>query len=122
MDAILLYGIPGCDSVKKARAWLDGQGTAYRFTDFKKAGVPADKLPIWAAAVGWDKLLNRQGTTWRQLDAAEQFSAGSPEGAHRLAMALPSVIKRPVIEWTDGAISVGFDALKFAAHLPALGD
>ena len=114
---ITVYGIPNCDTVKKARAWLTAQGAAYDFYDFKKQGVPAKKLPLWAGAVGWDKLLNRQGTTWRKLDAAAQASVQSPDGALALVVTNPSVIKRPVIEWGAGAlkerskdtITVGFD-------------
>ena len=67
---VILYGIPNCDTVKKARAWLAAQGVDYRFHDFKTQGVPESRLPAWLAAVGWDKLVNRQGTTWRRLDAA----------------------------------------------------
>jgi arsenate reductase (glutaredoxin) len=106
--AITLYGIPNCDTVKKARAWLDGQGVAYAFHDFKKAGVPADRLEQWADAVGWDKLLNRQGTTWRKLDAAVQAGAADRTGALRLMREQPSLIKRPVVDW-PGRTTVGFD-------------
>ena len=66
---IVLYGIPNCDTVKKARAWLDGQGVAYRFHDFKKQGVPGEQLDGWISQLGWERLVNRQGTTWRKLDA-----------------------------------------------------
>ena len=68
----VVYGIPNCDTVKKARSWLAEHGVAYRFHDFKKQGVPADRLASWIAAAGWDKVLNRQGTTWRKLPADEQ--------------------------------------------------
>ena len=119
---IIVYGIPNCDTVKKARAWLDAQGLAYTFHDFKKQGVPAEQLPAWANAVGWDKLINRQGTTWRQLDAAAQASAQTTEGSTALVLANPSVIKRPVVEWDAGAlkvnrqgdVTVGFDATRWA--------
>ena len=106
---INVYGIPNCDTVKKARAWLTEQGRTYSFHDFKKQGVPADKLPAWAKAVGWDKLINRQGTTWRKLDAASQASAATPQGAQALALANPSIIKRPVVQWPKGDVTVGFD-------------
>ena len=109
-----VYGIPNCDTVKKARAWLAAQGLAHSFHDFKKLGVPTDKLPGWASAVGWDKLLNRQGTTWRKLDAAAQARADTPQGAQNLAMANPSVIKRPVVQWPAGDVTVGFDASRWA--------
>ncbi|MES2362716.1 MAG: ArsC family reductase [Pseudomonadota bacterium] len=113
---ITLYGIPNCDTVKKARAWLTEHGVAYTFHDFKKQGVPSEKLPAWGQAVGWDRLLNRQGTTWRKLDAAAQASAADAAGAQALMLANPSVIKRPVVEWA-GATTVGFDATSWAAQL-----
>ena len=105
---LTVYGIPNCDTVKKARAWLDERGLAYRFHDFKKTGVPADRLAAWAGEVGWETLLNRQGTTWRKLDPAAQAQAGTAPGATALALAQPSVIKRPVVEW-PGRTTVGFD-------------
>jgi arsenate reductase (glutaredoxin) len=117
MSAILLYGIPNCDTVKKARAWLGENGVDHVFVDFKKDGVPADRLAAWAAAAGWDKLINRQGTTWRKLDAAAQFNASTPGGAQVLALSMPSVIKRPVVEWADGLVTVGFSPETFAETL-----
>jgi Spx/MgsR family transcriptional regulator len=104
----IVYGIPNCDTVKKARAWLTDQGIAYAFHDFKKQGVPAEKLPAWMQAVGWEKLLNRQGTTWRKLDADTQARAQDAAGAAALMQEQASVIKRPVVEWPQGAITVGF--------------
>jgi arsenate reductase len=104
-----LYGIPNCDTVKKARAWLAGQGLGYQFHDFKKQGVPPDRLDAWLDAAGWEKLVNRQGTTWRKLDPATQSGAQDAAGARALMLAQPSVIKRPVVEWPDGAVTVGFD-------------
>jgi Spx/MgsR family transcriptional regulator len=105
-----LYGIPNCDTVKKARAWLQAQGRAARFHDFKKAGVPVARLDAWLAALGWEALLNRRGTTWRQLDDAMRAAVVDAAGAKRLMLAHPSVIRRPVVEWADGAITAGFDA------------
>ena len=69
---ITVYGIPNCDTVKKSRTWLTEHGVDYQFHDFKKQGVPAHRLPDWMAAAGWQKLVNRQGTTWRKLDAQTQ--------------------------------------------------
>ena len=110
-----LYGIPHCDSVKRARAALAERGTAYAFHDFKKAGVPEDRLNAWLDAVGWEKLLNRQGTTWRQLPDAERAAVTDRASACAAMLAHVSVIKRPVIEWPDGRVSVGLDALLRAA-------
>ncbi|HWH82889.1 MAG TPA: arsenate reductase [Burkholderiaceae bacterium] len=110
MASITLYGIPNCDTVKKARAWLAGAGRDARFHDFKKAGVPDDRLAAWLHAAGWERLLNRQGTAWRQLDEATREAVVDAASAARVMRAHPSTIKRPVVEWPDGAISVGFDA------------
>ena len=109
-----VYGIPNCDTVKKARAWLADQGVAYQFHDFKKQGVPAERLPGWIAAVGWEKLVNRQGTTWRKLDAATQAAVHDAASAVALMQAQPSVVKRPVVEWASGATTVGFDASRWS--------
>ncbi|WP_311223916.1 MULTISPECIES: ArsC family reductase [unclassified Acidovorax] len=120
--AITLYGIPNCDTVKKARAWLADQGVHYRFHDFKKQGVPADRLGGWVAAVGWERLVNRQGTTWRKLDAASQAAVQDAASASALMQANASVIKRPVVEWAGAAdqqVSVGFDATAWNEQLPA---
>lgn len=110
-STITLYGIPNCDTVKKARTWFTDQGLDYVFHDFKKQGVPADRLPAWLAAVGRDKLVNRQGTTWRKLDADTQAAVQDDASASTLLQAQPSVVKRPVVEWNAGGstrISVGF--------------
>lgn len=107
---IRVYGIPNCDTVKKARAWLTEHNLAYEFHDFKKLGVPADRLPAWMQAVGWDKLTNRQGTTWRKLDPSIQAEVTDANSAARVLQAHASVIKRPVVEWPDGRITVGFKA------------
>ena len=112
-----LYGIANCDSVKRARAWLAERGMAHQFHDFKKAGVPAAALEAWVAALGWEPLLNRRGTTWRQLDAAAQAAVVDAASARALMRARPSVIKRPVFEWPGGRVSVGFDAQAWAALL-----
>ncbi|MDQ3058702.1 MAG: ArsC family reductase [Pseudomonadota bacterium] len=112
---ITLYGIPNCDTVKKARAWLTQHERAYMFHDFKKQGVPADKLAQWAQSPGWETLLNRKGSTWRKLDAATQAGVLDAASAQALMLAQPSVIKRPVVDWGH-EVSVGFDAAAWAAH------
>lgn len=117
---IIVYGIANCDSVKKARVWLTHQGLAHTFHDFKKQGVPANRLSAWGEAVGWEKLLNRQGTTWRKLGAEVQASALDAAGAQTVMLANPSVIKRPVVEWqaNSGPITVGFDAVRWLEISP----
>ncbi|MDD2810300.1 ArsC family reductase [Rhodoferax sp.] len=114
---LTVYGIPNCNSVKKARAWLTEHGVSYAFHDFKKQGVPADLLARWLAAVGWEKLVNRQGTTWRKLDEATHLAVVNDATATALMLTHPSVIKRPVVMWPQGAISVGFDEQVFAQQL-----
>ncbi len=113
---LTVYGIPNCDTVKKARAWLTEHGVAYAFHDFKKQGVPAELLPEWLTSAGWQTLVNRKGTTWRKLDEAIRLGVVDDASATALMVANASVIKRPVVVWGDGAISVGFDALVFAAR------
>jgi len=107
--SITLYGIPNCDTVKKTRAWLDAQGTACQFFDFKKHGVPEQRLIAWVEAIGWEPLVNTRGTTWRKLDDATRAGVGDASAAIALMLAHPSVIKRPVIEWGNCSVSVGFD-------------
>jgi arsenate reductase len=111
----ILYGIPNCDTVKRARDWLAAHGVAYDFHDLKKAGVPADRLAMWVGATGWERVLNRKGTTWRKLDAALQASVVDAASAQAVMREQPSVIKRPVVEWDDGRITVGFDEAAWAA-------
>ena len=110
---IQVYGIPNCETVKKARVWLTEQQQAYDFHDFKKIGVPTQELASWINAVGWEKLLNRKGTTWRKLDVDTQAGAVDATSASNLMVAYPSVIKRPVVVWGNGAVTVGFDAETF---------
>lgn len=107
---ITVYGIPNCDTVKKARTWLTEHGVASTFHDFKKQGVPEAALDRWLAAVGHEKLVNRKGTTWRGLDEATRDAVGDNANARSLLLQHASVIKRPVVEWADGQITVGFDA------------
>ena len=114
---ITLYGIANCDTVKKARAWLIAQNMAATFVDFKKQGAPKDRMPDWIEAVGWEKLLNRQGTTWRKLDDAVKANVIDSGSAAALMLAQPSVIKRPVVEWSNGDVTVGFDAAAWAQRL-----
>ncbi|MBX3610063.1 MAG: arsenate reductase [Hydrogenophaga sp.] len=111
---ITLHGIPNCDTVKKARAWLDAHDRPYQFHDFKKLGVPEAALDRWLAAAGCDKVLNRKGTAWRALDEATRNAVVDAASAKPVMCAHPSVIKRPVVVWSDGAITVGFDPADWA--------
>ncbi len=105
---ITVYGIPNCDTVKKARAWLQAQGVEYAFHDYKKQGVPLPQLDAWMRAVGWEVLLNRKGTTWRKFDATQQAAVIDSASALELMVAQASVIKRPVVVHPRGVL-VGFD-------------
>ncbi len=115
--AITLYGIPNCDTMKKARVWLDGAGVAYAFHDYKKAGIDAATLAGWAAKVGWEKLLNKAGTTFRKLPEADRADLDEAK-AIALMVAQPGMIKRPVLV-RDGEIHVGFKPEVYAALFAA---
>lgn len=106
-----LYGIPNCDTVKKARSWLEGRGIAYAFHDYKKEGADPAKLAVWSDAVGWETLLNRRGTTFRALGEADKAGIDRAK-AIRLMQAHPALIKRPVLEHPGGLL-VGFDAAEW---------
>jgi arsenate reductase (glutaredoxin) len=114
---IKLYGIPHCDTVKKALAWLAEHGVAHTFHDFKKQGVPEHRLDAWQAAVGWDKLLNRRGPTWRKLAPEVQASVVDAATARPVMVAHTSVIKRPVVEWGNGDITAGFQPDDWAGRV-----
>ena len=112
---IQLYGIPNCDTVKKARKWLDAEGIAYAFHDYKKEGADRGKLESWADAAGWEALLNRRGTTYRKLSDADKADIDRNK-AIALMIEHPSMIKRPVVEHAGGVL-VGFDDKAWAAAL-----
>jgi len=113
--SVAVYGIPNCDTVKKARAWLDGHGVAYAFHDYKREGADPARLAAWSDAVGWEGLLNRRGTTFRALSEADKSDIDRAK-ALRLMQAHPSLIKRPVVEH-GGGLLVGFDAAEWEAAL-----
>ncbi len=118
---LTLYGIPNCDTVKKARAWLTEHGLDHQFHDFKKLGVPPDRLKLWMAAVGWETLLNRKGTMWRKQSPEVQASVVDANSAVELMLIQSSLIKRPVVEWTAKPtkqdITVGFKPDEWTSHL-----
>ena len=103
---LTFYGIPNCDTVKKARAWLGARGVAYDFHDYKKSGIDAASLGRWVAALGWETLLNRAGTTFRALPDADKTDLDAGK-AIALMLAHPSMIKRPVVAG-EGVLLVGF--------------
>ncbi len=107
-----LYGIKACDTMKKARAWLDGQGVAYDFHDYKAAGIDRATLEGWAKAVGWEVLLNRSGTTFRGLSEEKKQDLTEAK-AVELMLAQPSMIKRPVLDTGKGLL-VGFKPERYA--------
>ncbi|MEL4178807.1 ArsC family reductase [Roseateles sp. PN1] len=117
MKTIIVYGIPNCDTVKRARTWLTEHGQAYEFHDFKKAGVPAEQAQRWLAELGWESVINRAGTTWRKLDEADKAGVVDAASALALMLAQPSVIKRPIVEWADGHLSLSFKPELFAQYL-----
>jgi len=112
--AVTIHGIKACDTMKKARAWLEAAGVAHEFHDYKTCGIDAATLADWVRELGWEALLNRAGTTFRKLSEADR--AGLDEAkAIRLMLAQPSMIRRPVLA-VDGALLVGFKPEAYAAR------
>jgi len=116
MGNIEIYGIPNCDTVKKARAWLDRNGLACTFHDYKKEGADPAKIEAWIAAAGLDAVVNRKGTTFRKLSDAEKALAADSHTAVALLVQQPSIIKRPIVEHAHG-ILVGFKEDEWSAAL-----
>jgi arsenate reductase len=104
---VTIYGIKNCDTMKKARAWLDKRGVEYTFHDYKTAGIDGDRLERWSRKVGWETLLNRAGTTFRKLPEKDKDGL-TEKKALALMLAQPSMIKRPVLELGGGKLLVGF--------------
>ncbi len=103
---ITIYGIPNCDTMKKARKWLEANGVEYVFHDYKKKGVPQEKLAAWVKEAGWDQILNKRGTTWRKLDASVKENIDDTR-AISIMLQHPSIIKRPVLE-SGSTLLIGF--------------
>ncbi len=118
MSAVVVYGIANCDTVKKARRWLDAHGVEHRFHDLRRDGAPASLVAGWLAAVPAQTLLNRQSATWRALGEADRAMAETPEGAVQLLCAHPTLIRRPVVDG-PGGLTVGFAPERFTVHRPA---
>jgi arsenate reductase (glutaredoxin) len=110
---VILYGIPNCDTVKKARDWLDASGIAYVFHDYKKLGADPVRIAQWVEQAGWERVLNRAGTTFRKLPEADRVGLDAVKAA-RLMAANPSCIKRPVVEFSGGLL-VGFKPAEWDA-------
>jgi arsenate reductase len=115
---ITLYGIPNCDTVKKARTWLEQAGLSYQFHDFKKAGLDKTTVSAWLKEVPWEILVNKKGTTWRNLPDATKASVIDATSATVLMLENTSVIKRPVL-CTNNQVLVGFDADLYKKTLKA---
>jgi len=118
-EAVSLYGIKACDTMRKARVWLDSAGVAYEFHDYKRAGIEAEVLRGWAERVGWERLLNRSGTTFRKLP--DERKVGLDEvRALELMVEAPSMIRRPVLVAGEDVL-VGFDPAVYAARFGGEG-
>ncbi|HXX04192.1 MAG TPA: ArsC family reductase [Xanthobacteraceae bacterium] len=116
--SITIYGIKNCDTMKKARAWLDKRGVDYVFHDYKRAGIGRERLESWEKKVGWETLLNRNGATFRKLSDKDK-SGLDANRALALMLAQPSMIKRPVLELGGGKLLVGFTPELYAKSLSA---
>ena len=114
--SLTIYGIKNCDTMKKARAWLDTAGKTYAFHDYKTAGIDRARLEGWAKKVGWEALLNRSGTTFRKLPEADKESL-TEKKALALMLEQPSMIRRPVLEALGGKLLVGFKPENYEAEL-----
>ena len=106
---MVVYGIPNCNTVQKAQDWLKANQFKFEFHDFKKKGITAEKLKEWFVVFGWDKVINKNGLTFKKLSKAEQFNINTPEQVIDYLMRNTSAIKRPIIELNGSPITIGFD-------------
>jgi arsenate reductase (glutaredoxin) len=106
---MIIYGIKNCNTVKAALDWLKNNGREFEFHDYKTRGIPEEKLKQWSRQVGWESLVNKRGTTWRQLDEAIQASVTNEASAIALMKEKTSVIKRPLVEINNKVVTLGFD-------------
>lgn len=114
---MIVYGIPNCNTVKKARTWLTENGFEYKFHDFKKEGVTAAKLQEWCAVFGWEVVLNKKGTTWKKLTAEQQLAVKDEKSAIAVLLENTSAIKRPVVEVDGKAVLISFDETQYSQIL-----
>lgn len=112
-----IYGIPNCNTVKKALDWLKNHHIDSEFHNFKKSGIDLAKLEEWSQKIGWEALINKRGTTWKMLDADLQKTIVTKDAAFKLMQEKPSLIKRPVLETESGSIILGFDEDQYASLL-----
>ncbi|QKT02449.1 ArsC family reductase [Ectothiorhodospiraceae bacterium 2226] len=115
-DPAVLFGIRSCDTVRKARRWLDQRGVAYRYHDLRDDGVEPADLTAWCEALGWEALLNRRSTTWRGLTDTQRAAAGDAEGACALLRTHPTLLRRPLLA-VDGRYWAGFDEAAYRSLL-----
>lgn len=116
MSSIKIYGIPNCDSVKKALKWMEANGIECEFHDFKKEGVDQKKIENWCKVLGWETVLNKKSTSWRELSASQQKKITNEDAATRLMLEKFTLIKRPVVE-KGKTILAGFNETLFNQHL-----
>ena len=116
MKEIIVYGIPNCDTIKKTLDWCKKNKIRVSFYDYKKKGISKEKLAIWCKKVGWESLLNKKSTSWRNMTAKEQAATIDQQSAIKVMMVNNSIIKRPVIEKGD-ALMVGFNEEEYIKHL-----
>ncbi|HEX8607986.1 MAG TPA: arsenate reductase [Pedobacter sp.] len=112
-----VFGIPNCNTVKKATTWLTDHGFAFEFHDFKKKGITAEKLNQWCDLFGWEAVLNRKGTTWKKLSAEEQLAVVDQASAVQVMVTNTSAIKRPVVEVDNAAVLISFNEDTYKATL-----
>jgi arsenate reductase len=113
----IVYGIPNCNTVKKATTWLNEQGIEYTFHDFKKLGITAEKLNDWSAIFGWENVLNKKGTTWRKLSPEQQLAVKDQNTAVALLLENTSAIKRPIVEQDNKPVLLGFQEESYEQNL-----
>lgn len=111
---MIIYGIKNCDTVKKALHWMKSNNKTFEFHDYKAKGISEEKLRAWSRQKGWETLINKKGTTWRQLEESEKASITNEEAAIALMCSKTSIIRRPLIEVNDKVIAVGFDEKEYA--------
>ena len=116
-NALTMYGIKNCDTIKKARKYLESQGVDYRFHDYRADGLDAALLARFVESLGWEALLNTRGTTWRKLDEATRNAVNNPAAAQEVMLAQPSIIKRPLLCNAQGSMLLGFSEATYSSFI-----